>query len=567
MKAYDLSIINAFIIGPLSPDSDHKPLYIDLAISHPTSKCNRVKRERKCIIRPCYNKANLYATELENHVTKLSLCDDINTNWEQLKEVMLEVGYHYFKAHVGGEKILSFPCNSWFDEECKTFLKAFKLANGKKEKDIAWHQYRRVVRRKKRQYNQMQERKKANMFRLKPKLAWGQLKGKKVDVKGDFTNKEMQEYVQKLYMHDGIAPMVENIDVPTVTCVNLEDVNKGTKKMASGKVADVTSLTSELFKWTGPHTRYWIATLIDQAIKQGFPKDWLMNWIKPIYKAGDKNVVSNYRTIMVSSTIAKLYSTIMEQKISAWAESHNIRALGQAGFRPKHSTVDHLVTLRVIMEESRLQGKTLYCCFVDFKKAFDTVPRSELWNRMVEIGMPSEYRVAVARLYEEIRCQLETENGFSEYFLSNMVVKQGCSLSPTLFGLCIDKLEELVNRVAKEEKLDAPKLMHQVILLLLYADDVVLFSYDIESMQRLLGVLETFCESSGLTVNVEKTKMMVVRTKQPQQYPTLMYKGEPIQCVQSFKYLGIDIPATNRWSGCFESRLQAGWKSYYMLEN
>ena len=50
----------------------------------------------------------------------------------------------------------------------------------------------------------------------------------------------------------------------------------------------------------------------------------------------------------------------MEQKVSAWVESQNKRALGQAGFRPKHSTVDHLVTLRVIMEESRLQGKTLY---------------------------------------------------------------------------------------------------------------------------------------------------------------------------------------------------------------
>ena len=45
-------------------------------------------------------------------------------------------------------------------------------------------------------------------------------------------------------------------------------------------------------------------------------------------------------------------------------------------------------------------------------------------------------------------------------------VKQGCPLSHTLFGLCIDKLEEVVNRVAKEEELDAPKLMQQVILLL-----------------------------------------------------------------------------------------------------
>ena len=55
------------------------------------------------------------------------------------------------------------------------------------------------------------------------------------------------------------------------------------------------------------------------------------------------------------------------------------------------------------MEETRLQGKTLFCCFVDFKKAFDIVPRSELWNRMIEIDIPLEYRVAVARLYEQVK--------------------------------------------------------------------------------------------------------------------------------------------------------------------
>ena len=64
----------------------------------------------------------------------------------------------------------------------------------------------------------------------------------------------------------------------------------------------------------------------------------------------------------------------------------------------------------------------------------------------------------------------------------------------------------------REEGLNSPKLMQNVILLLLYADDVVLLSYDVDSMQHLLGVLEFFCHSSGLAVNVEKTKMMVVQS-------------------------------------------------------
>ena len=55
----------------------------------------------------------------------------------------------------------------------------------------------------------MQEMKKKNLNTLKPKLAWGQLKGKKEDVKGQFTNEGMLDYVQRLYMHEGVALMVE----------------------------------------------------------------------------------------------------------------------------------------------------------------------------------------------------------------------------------------------------------------------------------------------------------------------------------------------------------------------
>ena len=87
-------------------------------------------------------------------------------------------------------------------------------------------------------------------------------------------------------MHEGLAPMVENIETLVIHALVL--------KMVNGKVVDVTLITSELLKWTMPSTRYWILTIIDQAIKQGLPNDWLVNWIKPILKARDKNQSSNY---------------------------------------------------------------------------------------------------------------------------------------------------------------------------------------------------------------------------------------------------------------------------------
>jgi hypothetical protein len=54
---------------------------------------------------------------------------------------------------------------------------------------------------------------------------------------------------------------------------------------------------------------------------------------------------------MISPILTKLYGIILEKKISIWLESHGKRVKGQAGFRRYHSTVDHLVTFRIIAEE------------------------------------------------------------------------------------------------------------------------------------------------------------------------------------------------------------------------
>jgi hypothetical protein len=73
--------------------------------------------------------------------------------------------------------------------------------------------------------------------------------------------------------------------------------------------------------------------------------------IVPIFKNGDKNIPSNYRTIMISPILAKLYGIIFKKKIYIWLESHGKRAKGQAEFRRYHSTMDHLVTFRIIADE------------------------------------------------------------------------------------------------------------------------------------------------------------------------------------------------------------------------
>ena len=96
-------------------------------------KISKVKEERRYIIRPCYNKAMIYAKEVENHLSKLSLGNDVKDYWKHLKDVILEVGYQSFQMCVGEHKRSSFPCNSWFDEEHKIYLKLYKFVKMRSE--------------------------------------------------------------------------------------------------------------------------------------------------------------------------------------------------------------------------------------------------------------------------------------------------------------------------------------------------------------------------------------------------------------------------------------------------
>jgi hypothetical protein len=77
-----------------------------------------------------------------------------------------------------------------------------------------------------------------------------------------------------------------------------------------------------------------IHKLFNLVVKHGFPKPWMQSLIVPIFKNGDGNIPSNYRTIMISLFLAKIYGIILEKKIILWLESHRKRgAKGQAGFR------------------------------------------------------------------------------------------------------------------------------------------------------------------------------------------------------------------------------------------
>ena len=166
-------------------------------------------------------------------------------------------------------------------------------------------------------------------------------------------------------------------------------------------------------------------------------------------------------------------------------------------------------------------------------------------------------RAVAHRLYEEVKVKIITLTGISDTFRSHIGVKQGCPLSPTLFGLYIDKLEEWLNLQGG----DGIYLGKFVIRLLLYANDLILIAKSTLGLQEHLLSLEHFYRSVGMQVNISKMKVVVFSKKRKHNQHKFYFEGNILEEVVDYKYLGIDFNKNLSWNGCRKKRTLGGLES------
>ncbi len=143
--------------------------------------------------------------------------------------------------------------------------------------------------------------------------------------------------------------------------------------------------------------------------------------------------------------------------------------------------------LCTLTEQAKFQKKKIYTCFVDFKKAFDIIPRDLLWQVLEGFGINGRILECLRSMYRQDQaCLHHPEEGLMPTFLCHIEVKQGCPLSPLLFSLFIDGLEKRLNALES----DTPPMLGQLaVCLLLYADDLALMSHTPAGLQKQLDVL------------------------------------------------------------------------------
>jgi hypothetical protein len=110
-------------------------------------------------------------------------------------------------------------------------------------------------------------------------------------------------------------------------------------------------------------------------------------------------------------------------------------------------------------------------------------------------------------MYENVISKFKNIKGWSKEINCNIGVKQGCPLSPTLFGIYINKLEACLEKASCV----GPTLTGIVINLLIYVDDIVLMERSLHDLENQLRILKDFCSNMGMIVNIDKTKVVIIK--------------------------------------------------------
>ena len=273
------------------------------------------------------------------------------------------------------------------------------------------------------------------------------------------------------------------------------------------------------------------------------PEAWLEGIIKPIYKKkGDPQQPENYRPITILSCFGKLFTSVLNLRLSSFLNEHDILAENQAGFRAGYSTCDHIFALHALIEILKSKKLKMFCSFIDFSKAFDSVWRVGLWSKLLKNNINGKFFRIILNMYNGIKSCVSFNGDQSDFFPCLRGVRQGENLSPVLFALFLNDLESFMhsNNCAgiDLEHVTDNLYMYLRIFILLYADDTVIFGVDAADFQKNLDVFYEYARMWHLDINFDKTKILIFGTRNDDRFHFKMGENE-IQICKEFKYLGV----------------------------
>ncbi len=301
-----------------------------------------------------------------------------------------------------------------------------------------------------------------------------------------------------------------------------------------------------------------------------FPEKWAECMIKPLFKGGSPFDPSDYRGISLTSCLGKLFCSILNTRVVNFLETNKIYTHHQIAFRRNFRTSDHIFVLQTLINKYTSPKfrdpkitKNLYVCFIDLKKAFNTIWRGgRLFHKMLENGIGGKLYSIISDMYHKSKASMKLPSGLIEFFETNIGVRQGCVISPTLFNIFLNDIPKIFD-TAQSFPLT---LYAELINCLLYIDDIALVSSNEEGLQHCIDRLQSYCKTWNLTINNKKTKVVIFnKCGKIMKNNGFSIDKEKLEIVKEMKYLGIVFNSNCTFHSAIENLKKKSDKAMFKL--
>ena len=563
------SLINkiaTFSVGEFIPWlSDHCPIVYDLELNEMIDKSLPKKALKYAPKRYIWSEkgSERFKNELNKCVNREKLQNALNLDYTDPSKVVDYITN--FLINVADDAKIKIASKyskidnpPWFDKECVKLKNEIKRI-GKERKSLPNCE---ITRSKLSQAKKaLKKLVKCNKYRFKTTLLqemnWKRKDAKtfwklldKLDKKqrpdllelGISTNKWVDHFKNVLYNPSESKKLPKNTKEkgPLDFAISDEEIKLGSYILRLGKAPGQDIISNEMISC--------LLELNPELIKKLFKaiflnptviNNWRTSMITPIHKKGSKTNPDNYRGISLISCLAKCFLAILNQRMLKFVTDNKILSRNQLGFLPGNRTSDALIIIHNLVDHyCHKNKKFLYGCFVDFSKAFDTIPRKIMFEKLLKYDISGKFYDCLVNLYTEDQACVKLSKHISETFSINQGVKQGCILSPLLFNLFMSDLPEKIEAEGNEP----PQFFsNEQCGCLIWADDLLILSESAQGLQKMLDTLCVFSENNRLKVNMDKTKVMIFNKCGRHIHRRFTLGNVKIDTTREYKYLGFKL--------------------------
>ena len=263
--------------------------------------------------------------------------------------------------------------------------------------------------------------------------------------------------------------------------ITLQETLNALKHAKNGKAVGIDNIPNEILK----------VPLLQEILcekscfeKNKIPSVWYKAIIHPILKPEKSPLFPlSHRGINLISTFAEVFSTILNTRLSNFAENQMIYAEELNGFRKMRSCLDHLHSLTTVTRNRKAQKLSTFCVFIDNDKAFDSVHYPYLWYKLSAAGVHGHMFSMIQTIYSNMESSVRVNGCITDWFAQTAGVRQRDTLALTLFALFINDLVPEINGF----RWGVTMSNELTLSILLYADDVVLISETEDGLQTMLN--------------------------------------------------------------------------------